>query len=72
MAKMQRGAKEKITGIRRKIKFMLIQRSLKMLKCNGRFVPVPVGMKQVFLQGIYSECTLNTVRTVVGELQLLI
>jgi protein subunit release factor A len=29
-------------------------------------------MKQVFLQGIYSECTLNTVRTVVGELQLLI
>jgi hypothetical protein len=34
------------------------------------FVPVPVGMKQVFLQEIYLECTLNTVRTVVGELQL--
>jgi hypothetical protein len=30
-------------------------------------VPVPVGMKQVFLQEIYSECILNIVKAVDGE-----
>jgi peptide chain release factor 1 len=60
MAKMQQ-RQRKITGIRRNQIHVdpKIPKTLKMVE----FVPVPVGMKQVFFAGDLFRCTLNTGET---------
>jgi peptide chain release factor 1 len=70
MAKMQL-AKERLPELEEEIKFMLIPKDPE----DAKNVMVEIragtgGDEASILQEIYLECTLNTVRTVVGELQL--
>jgi peptide chain release factor 1 len=72
MAKMQLDeAKERLPELEEEIKFMLIPKDPE----DAKNVMVEIragtgGDEASILQEIYLECTLNTVRTVVGELQL--
>jgi peptide chain release factor 1 len=71
MAKMQLDeAKERLPELEEEIKFMLI---LKIQDAKNVMVEIRAGTggdeASIFWE-IYLECTLNTVRTVVGELQL--
>jgi peptide chain release factor 1 len=71
MAKMQLDeAKERLPELEEEIKFMLIPKDPEDAKNVMVEIRAGTGGDEASILQIYLECTLNTVRTVVGELQL--
>jgi protein subunit release factor A len=71
MAKMQLDEAKEVTGIRRRNQIHVDPKDPEDAKNVMVEIRAGGGDEASILQEIYLECTLNTVRTVVGELQLI-